>query len=173
MPIGSLIGSLAASKLGDVLLKVGAPILADIVKKNVGAGKVVEKVAEAIGTAPTAEAVTAAIEAAPEAIAPTVQAIEADDPEYWQYLASADASRAELFRREDERESFFAWGWRPAMCWLLIFLWGWNGFLLPVANAALQAGIGLMPWEQLVAFSGLWLAIYGGGNTAIRIFGKK
>lgn len=170
----SLIGSLAASKLGGVLVKVGAPILADVVKRNVGpgAGKVVEKLGEALGVPATPEAVTTAIELSPEASAPIVRDVEAADPDYWQFMARADDNRAALLEREDARESFFSWGWRPAMCWLLIFLWAWNGMLLPVANAAIGAAIPSMPWEQLVAFSGLWLAIYGGGNTIKSVWGK-
>lgn len=170
----SIIGTIAGSKLAGALVKVGAPILADVVKKNVGpgAGKVVEKLGEALGVEPTAEAVTEAIERFPEASALPVREVEAADPEYWQFMARADDNRAALLEREDAREGFFSWGWRPAMCWLLIGLWAWNGMLLPVANAALGAAIPSMPWEQLVAFSGLWLAIYGGGNTIKSVWGK-
>lgn len=170
----SIIGTIAGSKLAGALVKVGAPILAEVVKKNVGpgAGKVVEKLGEALGVPPTVEEVTVAIEAAPDVAGPAVREVEAADPEYWQFMARADDNRTALLEREDKREHWFSWAWRPAMCWLLIFLWAWNGMLLPVANAAIGAAIPSMPWEQLVAFSGLWLAIYGGGNTALRIWGK-
>ena len=41
---------------------------------------------------------------------------------------------------------------------MLLFLWSWNG---PVANATAGTSIVPIPWEHLLGFAGLWLAING------------
>ena len=81
------------------------------------------------------------------------------------YLTMATSQRDHMLDREDQRGSVFSWGWRPAMSWMLLFLWSWNGVILPVANATAGTSIVPIPWEHLLGFAGLWLAIYGGGHT--------
>lgn len=44
--------------------------------------------------------------------------------------------------------------------------------MVPTINAATHANLAGIPYDSLVGFSGLWLAIYGGGHTAKAIFGK-
>ena len=77
-----------------------------------------------------------------------------------------------MLKREDERESCFSWAWRPAMSWLLILLWLWGGMLLPLVNAAFHASITALSVADLVTFSGIWLAIYGGGHTVKDLRGQ-
>lgn len=73
-----------------------------------------------------------------------------------------------MMDREDQRGSVFSWGWRPVMSWVLLFLWLWNGMIRPVANATAGTSIVPIPWEHLLGFARLWLAIYGGGHTISR-----
>ena len=47
------------------------------------------------------------------------------------------------------------------MSWVLLGLWVWNAVMNAVSGGTLAA----VPWDQLLSFSGLWLAIYGGGHT--------
>ncbi len=88
------------------------------------------------------------------------------------YLTMATALRDHLLDRENQRGSVFSWGWRPAMSWMLLFLWSWNGVILPVANATAGTSIVPIPWEHLLGFAGLWLAIYGGGHTIKSVLGR-
>lgn len=159
------------SSLAPVLVSLGAPILGSILRTNVGgvageaSAKVIEALADALGAEPELEAVKKAIEADPNADR-RVQAIERERSAEWiAYLTMATSQRNQMLDREDERGSVFSWGWRPAMSWMLLFLWSWNGVILPVANATAGASIVPIPWEHLLGFAGLWLAIYGGGHT--------
>ncbi len=88
------------------------------------------------------------------------------------YLTMAAAQRDLMLDREDQRGSVFSWGWRPAMSWMLLFLWSWNGVILPVVNATAGTSIVPIPWEHLLGFAGLWLAIYGGGHTIKSVLGR-
>jgi hypothetical protein len=88
------------------------------------------------------------------------------------YLTMATSQRNRMLDREDERGSLFSWGWRPAMSWMLLFLWSWNGVILPVVNATAGASSSWIPWEQLLGFAGLGLAIYGGGHTIKSVLGR-
>ena len=166
------------SSLAPVLVSLGAPILGSILRTNVGgiageaSAQVIEALAQAFGAQPTPEAVKAAIEADPKAAA-KVQAIERERSAEWvAYLTVATAQRDHMLDREDQRGSVFSWGWRPAMSWMLLFLWSWNGVILPVANATAGTSIVPIPWEHLLGFAGLWLAIYGGGHTIKSVLGR-
>jgi hypothetical protein len=44
---------------------------------------------------------------------------------------------------------------------------------LPVVSAAAGVSIPRSPWEHLLGFAGLWLAIYGGGHTIKSVVGWK
>lgn len=159
--------------LAPILAQAGTKVLSDIVaKKSPAAAVVVEKLGAALGTAATAEAIGARFDADPGAVIAAAREVEASDPAFWAYLAGRGQDQATLFQREDARESFFSWGWRPAMSWLLILLWAWGGMLLPLINAAFGAGIAALSVADLLAFSGIWLAIYGGGHTVKDIAAK-
>lgn len=71
------------------------------------------------------------------------------------YLTVATSQHDRMLDREDQRGSVFSWGWRPAMSWMLLFLWSWNGVILPVANATAGTSIVPIPWEHLLGFAGL------------------
>lgn len=167
------------SVLAPILVNLGAPILGSILRTNIGgaageaSAQVVEALAKEFGSQPTPEAVAEAIKADSDAAA-KVQAIENERRAEWAaYLTMATSQRNRMLEREDERESVFSWGWRPAMSWLLLFLWSWNGVVLPVINATAGSSIAPIPWEHLLGFAGLWLAIYGGGHTIKSVFGQQ
>jgi hypothetical protein len=166
------------SILAPLLVSLGAPILGSILRTNIGgtagevSAQVIEALARAFGAQPTPESVKAAIEADANAAA-KVQAVEHERSAEWlAYLTMATAQRNRMLEREDERGSVFSWGWRPAMSWMLLFLWSWNGVILPIVNATMGASIAPIPWEHLLGFAGLWLAIYGGGHTIKSVLGR-
>lgn len=161
--------------LAPMLIRLGAPVLGGILRESIGGtageagAQVVEALGKAFGVEPEAGAIVSAIESDPTAQEKVV-AVEAERSAEWiAYLTVATSQRSKMLEREEERA--FSRDWRPSMSWLLIAMWAWNAMLLPVINA-FGANIAHVPWEQLLGFSGLWLAIYGGGHTIKSVLGK-
>lgn len=153
--------------LAGPLIRLGAPTIGGILGGPAGGaiGKTVGNVlADALGTPVDPDAVYREMQASPD----KVRIIEAEHSE--NVKLAAQASQTALFEREDKR-GWFHHAWRPSLSWLLISLWLWNALLLPLVNA-FGSDVAPIPWEQLVAFSGLWLAIYGGGHTIKNVWGK-
>ena len=154
-------------ELAPILVKLGAPVLGSILRNEVGGAvgeagaQVLDGLAGAFGVPATSEAVVEAVRADPEA-ASRVRALERERrAEWYAWLTVAASQRERLLAREDAREHWFSWAWRPAMSWVLLGLWIWNAVMNAVSGGTLAA----VPWDQLLSFSGLWLAIYGGGHT--------
>lgn len=163
--------------LGPILIKAGAPILKAALEKEVGgtAGKVGSVVIDALSTAlgvdPTPEAIEQAHRVDPVKTETIIKEVE-NGPEAFDFLKVALAYQQTIVADENTK-GFFAWGWRPAMSWLVIFLFGWSMVLVPVVNAALHATVAAPSMDAIVQFSGMWLVIYGGGHTIKEVWGKK
>lgn len=162
--------------LAPILIRMGAPVIGSLLRDGLGgpageaSAQAIEALAKVFGVEPTPEAVESAIKADPEAEA-KLRAVEAERSAEWMaYLTMATAQRNRMLEREEERP--FSRDWRPAMSWLLILMWFWNAMLLPVINS-FGMNIANVPWEQLLGFSGLWLAIYGGGHTIKSVMGLR
>jgi hypothetical protein len=161
--------------LAPILIRLGAPILGTILRTELGgtageaSAQVIEALGQAFGVEPKSAAIVSAIEADPDAQT-KIHAIETERSAEWiAYLTVATSQRNRMLEREEERP--FSRDWRPAMSWLLLVLWSWNSVALPVINA-FGASIVNIPWEHLLGFSGLWLAIYGGGHTIKSVLGR-
>lgn len=172
-----MIGTVIAI-LGPILIKAGAPLLKRVLEQEVGgiagqAGSVViDSIGAALGVPPTADAIEKAHKADPATVEATIRSVETSK-DWVAYLTLATANRDEMIEREDSRESFFSWGWRPAMSWLVIFLFGWAMVLVPLLNAAFAAGLVPPSTNDILQFAGIWLVIYGGGHTVKEIWGVK
>lgn len=168
----------AIAILGPILVKAGAPILKSVLEKEVGGaagqvgGAVIDAIAGPLGVPPTPEAIAEAHKADPARVEDVIRNVEASQ-EWIQHLAAATAGRDALLQREDQRENFFAWGWRPAMSWLVIFLFAWAMVLVPTVNAAFKASLVAPSTDDILQFAGIWLVIYGGGHTAKALWGRK
>lgn len=88
-------------------------------------------------------------------------------------LRELSASQHELAMVEVKSEHWIQWAWRPLMSWQLILMWFWNSMILPVAVGVTGAQVERIPYDQLLAFTGIWLTIYGGGHTLKTIMGPK
>jgi hypothetical protein len=173
----------ALKSLAGALAKAGAPILSGALSTAAGAlggpagallgagvSAVIGALADALGTEPTAEAVAAKVEADPVAATQAAQEVEAAKGDV---IAAIHAETArQLALAETSRESFFSWGWRPAMSWLLIGLWTWALFALPTLKATVLPALQPIPMDNLLSFTGIWLTIYGGGHTLKAVLGK-
>jgi len=166
--------------LAPILAEIGVPVLKRVLLSRLpdGVGKEVadaalDTVAGKLGVEPSPTAIKDAYDANPTAVADALRQIEAEHADKWlAFLSGESAHRAELFKREDQ-EGFFYKGWRPAMSWLLIWMIFSNTTLVPIVNSAFGADIELTPWDQIVAFAGIWLVIYGGGHTVKSVWGSK
>jgi hypothetical protein len=49
--------------------------------------------------------------------------------------------------------------------YLLGFFWTWNIVLLHVANAIWKVALPPVPFDQLLALTGIFMALYMGGHT--------
>lgn len=160
-----------------ILAEIGAPILKRIIADKLpdGFGKdltgtVIDTIAGRLGVEPTPEAIKDCYDRDPKECGRIIQNVEETYGE--QFFLAAVQGRDALLKREDEKGAFWN-AWRPSMSWLLIWLWFWNATLLPLLNAGFNSNLPPVPYETLVGFAGLWLAIYGGGHTIKSIFGKS
>jgi hypothetical protein len=165
---------MGAGILIPILAEIGAPILKKILADRLPGTEavsdaVVDTIAKKIGVDPTPEAIKDAYDKAPEVVTAAVKVTETENGA--ELLAEARKA-AEIFKREDAKGGFWS-AWRPAMSWLVLFLWLWNAVLIGLVNAALGSKIAVVPYDMLVTFSSLWLIVYGGGHTAKSIFGTK
>lgn len=158
-----------------ILARAGAGVLADVVRTHVPGpvASVVTAIAEEIGASPTPKAIAEAWQQAPASVEAGIAKVATEHAEYWQGLAAEARKAAELFAREDARETFFSWGWRPAMSWIVIAMIAWRVFAGPIVNALLPVAIELTPWEYVLAIMATWTAIYGGGHTVKAVFGDR
>jgi Protein of unknown function (DUF3154). len=162
---------MAAAVLVPILTSIGAPILKKLLADKLPSGvvkdvseAVVDTIASKIGVPSTPEAIAEAFEKSPEVVKAAVQEAENE----FRDLLDRDA----LFAREDSREHWFSWAWRPALSWTLLYLFIWNATIQPLLAVALKANLPAVPYDTLVAFAGIWLTIYGGGHTVKAVFGK-
>lgn len=173
-----MIATAIISILAPILMKAGAPILKRVLDTEVGgvageAGSVViDSIGAALGVPPTVEAIVEAHDKDPDGTEAAIRTVE-KDRDWIMYLTAATAARDRMLEREDTRESAFSWAWRPAMSWLVGFLFLWSMVLVPVVNAALNAAVVPPSTNDILQFAGIWLVIYGGGHTAKELWGAK
>lgn len=160
--------------LAGALVKAGAPILGTALGGPAGSaiGAVIgATLADALGVEATPSAVDGALAGRADAGA-VVRQVEAEQRERWaEYMLAAQASQAEIARLEVASDHWFKWAWRQALSWLLIAMWGWNAFVAQVVSLVVGTRVDLIPYEHLLAFSGIWLTIYGGGHTLKSVLG--
>lgn len=88
------------------------------------------------------------------------------------YLIRANQAQSALALAEAAK-SFWHSGWRPALSWQLLVMWNWNVWAAWLIQTLSGVPVPIVPYEHLLAFSGLWLAIYGGGHTLKSIMGGR
>ena len=121
-----------------ILLSVGAPILAGILKSKGGkggaiAGDVIEAVADKLGTDATPQAIEDAYKADPDTFTQTVRTIETDYAEVARAGAEAHMAYIELVKGDRDSADLLTRIWRPL-----------NGFLFPVGCLIIVATVCVM-----------------------------
>jgi hypothetical protein len=151
------------------LIELGAPTIGGVLAGPAGqrVGSVVGDIlGRALNVDSTPEAVLDAAQKNPGAL------MQVDERYGAEVVKASLAAQKALFANEDGR-GFFHHGWRPALSWLVGFMWLWSGMILPVGNAVFGASVSGVPWDMLVAFTVAWLTIYGGGHTAKEIMSRR
>ncbi len=124
--------------LVSILLSVGAPVLAGILKSKGGkggaiAGDVIEAVADKLGTDATPQAIEDAYRADPEIFTKTVRTIETDYAAIARAGAEAHMAYIELVKGDGDSADILTRIWRPM-----------NGFLFPVGCLIIVATVCVM-----------------------------
>ena len=156
-----LAGPLAARGLDVLAAAIGGP--AGPIVATIG-----REVARRAGVSTPAE-VADALDANEDALI-RVKQYEAENADMLRDLA---ASQHELAMVEVRSENWIQWAWRPVMSWQLILFWFWNSMILPVAIGVTGVQVERIPYDQLLAYTGIWLTIYGGGHTLKSVMERK
>jgi len=156
--------------LAAELARAGLPALAGAIFGPAGsgaAGAVIGALADALGVPATVEAVQKKVADDPQAAAVKLRMLD---------LAIAEQGMAAQLAASESERGFFHSGWRPAWAWLCLWLTAWSLFLLPIVNVSIQSAFNMLyppiapiPNEILIQVIGIFLALYMGGNTAIRV----
>lgn len=153
--------------LAGAIIKTGATGLGTVIGGPLGAslGSVVGKeIARRLGVDATPEAVGQAIQNDPRA-ADVVQAVEAEHAALIVELEKKALDHQLALAQLDREEGLFSWGWRPGGMWLIGFLWLQNCTLAPLVSLFTDARVPMIPWDQLMVFTGLFSGFYMGGHT--------
>jgi hypothetical protein len=159
------------SRLAKPLLDAGLTLLGTAVGGPAGgiAVAIGREIAGQLGVTTPQE--VAEVLAEPAAVQ-TLRKYEATNAEQLALLAAEQKHMSEILARED-RAGLFVSGWRPAMMWLIGFLWFNNLSLTPLLfNAILKLDVPLAPFDALITLTGIYLALYMGGHTLKQVTGK-
>lgn len=171
------------SKLGDRLLKAGAPLLKGLVENAIGgiggkiAGAGIDALAEALGTKPEPDAIVARIDADPVATATVIQSVEREVSVEMARISEANrdvmVSYHEVLREDAKEGGLLARLWRPLFaivyipmfamqvitaCWLM-----WTRQLGTLTQ--LNDLVGYLTFMNLAACAVLGVTVWQAGKT--------
>ncbi len=171
--------SAVAAILIDVAARVGAPLLKDLLQKQIGGaagdvgGVVIDAIAKRAGV-PVEELPTAdrgVIESA-------VKQTAADLPQILVQQLEAQRESNKLMIAEMQKDTGFGWLWRPAGMWLMLVGVAWYVIIAPLLNAllaALGSPVAIpspVTFNEFVTVFMTYAGLYMGGNTVLRTIKK-
>lgn len=157
-----------SAALTALALQIGVPLIGQVLSRRIGAGNaqlatdVIGAVSRRLGVTP-AEAETLAAEDPPRVI-DAMRETEAAMPEMLALYATSLEGQYALLQAE-QKGPWWGWAWRPAMMWLLAFLWLWTIVLLHIANAVWRIALPPIDAGVLLSVTGIYMALYMGGHT--------
>ncbi|MBB5754336.1 3TM-type holin [Prosthecomicrobium pneumaticum] len=163
---------IAAAGLAPLLVELGAPLLAGILraKGGTGAARVVEAVGAALGTGPAPDAIAERIRAAPDAAAAQVRTLETDRAAEWAELfravAAATEATAETMRSEAASASLLQRIWRPVFG--LVYAAAFGAMALALVVKILAGAVETL--GVLADVGGLLLGFYGMGASVLGVY---
>lgn len=163
------------SVFATMAAQIGLPMVQAILERRLGpangrlASDVLAAVANRAGVPP--DQLEAVAESTPGKVLEAMREVERMTPEM---LAAYDADLRLLLATIEAEKGEPAWmrAWRPGWMYLLGFLWFWNLVGLHVANAIWKIALPPLPTTDLLALTGMFLALYMGGHTVLRLMGK-
>lgn len=163
------------SAIAGLALQAGLPMVEAILTQRLGdaggrlAGDLMRTVAVRLGV--EASGVEAVAEETPGRVIDALREVERAAPEL---LAAYDRDlQLQLAMLQAEQgEPTWHKAWRPGWMYLLGFLWLWNLVLLHICNAIWKIALPPLPTTDLLALTGMFLALYMGGHTVLRLMGK-
>lgn len=156
-------GTLVGSGLDLLAGAVGGPA-------GAAASMIGRQIARELGVS-TPEQVEEKIRTDPEA-AKRLAHFEEQSSEQLALLMQEQTEMARILERDADK-GFFHDGWRPAMMWLIGALWAWSMAVVPTLNALFSTGIPIPPLEILLSVTGIYMALYMGGHTALRALKER
>ena len=87
-------------------------------------------------------------------------------------MAQEQNTMAQILARDAKKGGFWD-AWRPATMWLIAFCWLWSLVLVHLLNGLTELRLPVPPMDTLLAFTGIYMALYMGGHTALRALGKQ
>ena len=159
---------MSASVLTGLAAQIGVPMVRSALERRIGASNaqlatdVMAAVAGRAGVAPS-DIERLAEEESPRVVQ-AMQEVERAMPEMIALHEATMARQMDLMRAE-MKGPWWGWAWRPAMMWLLAFLWLWNIVILHVANAAWRIALPVTDLTLLFSLTAVYCGLYMGGHT--------
>lgn len=148
--------------------QIGVPLIKQVLSGRVGAqnadlaGDVVEAIARRAGVG-VGELPDLIERDTPRAV-DALRATEAAMPEILALYTRGLEGQFALLAAE-QKGHWLGWAWRPAMMWLLAFLWLWQLVILHVANAIWKIALPPADSTTLLGLTSVYMALYMGGHT--------
>lgn len=156
------------SALAALALQSGFPILRSILERKLGdaggtlAGDVLAALASRANVKP--DELEALAETNPGKVIEAMRQVAPMTPELIALYAKGLEHQNALLMAEQEEGGWKA-AWRPLGMYFTMFLWAWQVIILHICNAIWKTALPPMPWEHLIAFTGLYMGLYMGGHT--------
>ena len=160
--------------LAALAVQIGAPIVRAALERRLGgdgrlADAVTGAIARRLGAEP--ETLDTLAETDPGRVIDAMREVERDAPDMIA-LHAAEIEAAAALAQAMQADPAWMRAWRPGWMYLLGFLWLWNLVLLHVCNALWKIALPPLPTTDLLALTGMFLALYMGGHTVLRLMGK-
>lgn len=171
--------SAIAAILIEAAARVGAPILKDLLQKQIGgtAGEIGSVVVDAVASR-AGVTVDDIASADPSVLDEAVRKTEADLPQILVQQLQIQRESNKLMLAEMQKDTGFGWLWRPAGMWMMLAGVAWYVVAAPLLNAMLEAVGSTVTIAQPVTFNEFvtvfmtYAGLYMGGNTVLRSFKK-
>ncbi|MFN4058204.1 MAG: hypothetical protein ACK4HW_08485 [Roseinatronobacter sp.] len=148
--------------------QIGAPLVRQVLSNRIGgrnadlATDVIDAIARRAGVSvPDLDRLA---EENPPVVIDAIREAEAALPEHIAHYAQGLEGQFALLQAE-QKGHWLGWAWRPAMMWLLAFLWLWQLVILHVANAIWKIALPPADSATLLGLTSVYMALYMGGHT--------
>lgn len=161
--------------LNITAISAGFPFIKTVLEGRFGdngkmAGEIIKAIADR-ARIPVSQ-VEDAIRENPQTMIDIVREVDRMAPEFMSlYAKEIEVQKLALEAEQDDPVWMRAW--RPGWMYLLGFLWLWNLVILHIANAVWKIALPPQEMSDLLALTGMFLALYMGGHTVLRLMSQR